>query len=66
LQFFSSLGVSVIPLAEELMGNNAFPWQEKLIAPLIANPIGYLQCKDRVTKSEGKKTSTGYISDLFA
>ena len=43
-----------------------FPWQEKLVAPLIANIIGYLQCKDRVTKSEGKKTATGYISDLFA
>ena len=43
-----------------------FPWQEKLVAPLIANLIGYSQCKDRVTKSEGKKTAAGYISDLFA
>ena len=44
----------------------SFPWQEKLVAPLIANLIGYSQCKDRVTKSEGKRTATGYISDLFA
>jgi hypothetical protein len=43
-----------------------FPWQEKLVAPLIANLNGYLQCKDRVTKSEGEKTATGYISDSFA
>ena len=35
-----------------------FPWQEKLIAPLITNLIGYLQCEDRVTKNEGKKTAT--------
>ena len=47
----------------------SFPWQEKqekLVAPLIANIIGYSQCKDTATKSEGKKTATGYISDLFA
>ena len=43
-----------------------FPWQEKLVEPLIANLIGYSQCEDRVTKNEGKKTSTGYISESFA
>ena len=43
-----------------------FPWQEKLVAPLIANLIGYSQCKDSMTKSEGKKTDTGYINDSFA
>ncbi len=43
-----------------------FPWQEKLVAPLIANLIGYSQCKDSVTKSEGKRTGTGYISDSVA
>ena len=43
-----------------------FPLQEKLVAPLIAKLIGYLQCEDRVTKSEGKRTATGYISDSFA
>ena len=38
----------------------------KTHCPLIANLIGYSQCEDKVTKSEGKKTATGYISDLFA
>jgi hypothetical protein len=28
--------------------------------------IGYLQCEDRVTKRKGKKTATGYRSDLCA
>ena len=42
------------------------PWQEKIVAPLIANLIRYSQCKDRVTKSEGKRTATGNISDSFA
>jgi len=35
----------------------SFPWQEKLVAPLIANLIGYSQYEDKVTKSEGKKTA---------
>ena len=48
--------------AFERDGNINFPWQEKLFAPLITNLIGCLQCKDRVKKSEGKKTATGYIS----
>ncbi len=34
--------------------------------PLIANLIGYSQYEDSVTKSEGKKTGTGYISDSIA
>jgi hypothetical protein len=31
------------------------PWQKKLVAPLIANLIGYLQCKDRVTKVKERR-----------
>ena len=32
-----------------------FPWQEKLVAPLIANLIGNSQCEDRVTNRKGKR-----------
>ena len=35
--------------------NRNFPWQEKLVAPLIENLIVYSQCKDRVTTSEGRR-----------
>ena len=34
-----------------------FPWQEKLVVPLIATPNGDMQCEDRVTKKKGKKLS---------
>ena len=32
-----------------------FRWQEKLVALLIANLIGYLQCENRVTKVKERR-----------
>ena len=35
--------------------NLAFPWQEKLVAPLIATPNDDMQFEDEVTKREKGK-----------
>ena len=49
--FPASPPIFLLPISEYCH----FPWQEKLVAPLIANLIGYLQCEDRVTKKGGKE-----------
>ena len=36
----------------QLAAKVTFPWQEKLVVPLIATPNGDMQCEDRVTKKD--------------
>ena len=51
------------PQCSTLQLPDIFLGRKKLVAP---NLIGYSQCEDRVTNTEGKKTATGYMSDSFA
>ena len=44
-----------------------FPWQEKLVAPLIATPNVAMQFEDKVTeKGRERSYATGYRSDSVA